>query len=227
MKNHVCRICVLSLTILLFGLPAFKSFGADTVGFNRYGQAILSRNAGSLNLISVPSVRQSTDYTCGVACVQSLLWYAGLDYRQDRLAEALGSAEENGTDLQNIRKLFEREYQDLYKTVYREGLTLEDLDRILKEGKPVLCAIQAWSGEVGKDYSSEWQCGHYVIAVGSDRENVYFMDPSICGNYSFIPRDEFEVRWHDSDGTKHYVHAGLVMEPVVVNYDPSQILKTD
>lgn len=41
------------------------------------------------NLIKVPMLRQSTDFTCGVSALQSVFAYFGDDYREDQLAKEL------------------------------------------------------------------------------------------------------------------------------------------
>jgi ABC-type bacteriocin/lantibiotic exporter with double-glycine peptidase domain len=76
--------------------------------------------------------------------------------------------------------------------------TLEELQRVLDQGKPALVSLQAWRS-TPVDYRDDWDDGHWAVAVGYDRERIYFMDPSTLGNYTFIPTEEFLDRWHDAD----------------------------
>ena len=100
-------------------------------------------------------------------------------------------------------------------------MTIAELTRRIDAGSPVICLIQAWWAdakghvEPRHDYADEWESGHYVIAVGYDRERIYFMDPSLAGNYGYIPRRDLDARWHDVDvrqgNAVRYEHAGIVV----------------
>jgi predicted double-glycine peptidase len=51
------------------------------------------------NLIHIPLVRQGTNWTCGVAAFQSVLYaFANEEWREDRLAEKLKANPKDGTD---------------------------------------------------------------------------------------------------------------------------------
>jgi hypothetical protein len=54
------------------------------------------------NLISVPLVYQSNDYTCGISALQSVLYYYGKDFRQDELVKALEPDPIKGTNYKRI-----------------------------------------------------------------------------------------------------------------------------
>jgi len=56
------------------------------------------------------------------------------------------------------------------------------------------------------------------------------MDPSTLGNYAYIPTQEFEERWHDSDGrdaTDIVIHLGLSISKPKKNYEPEDVLRLD
>lgn len=175
--------------------------------------------------ISVPLVRQSTNYTCGVACTQSLLWYVGTDFREDLLADELGTTEENGTNAISICN-FINTCDDMSAEI-KQDMTVDDLKTCIKEGKPVMVLIQAWEGVEDFNYSDYWEDGHFVIAIGYDDNNLYFMDPSYCGNYTYIPIEEFVTRWHDYDEDSQYVNAGIIVTCQQGLYDPYTIWKTE
>jgi predicted double-glycine peptidase len=141
----------------------------------------------------LPMIRQGTPYTCGVASLQSILAYYGEEWREDNLARELKSTPEEGTDYHEIVRFAQS--KGLSAEVV-EGMTVDALKRYTAAGKPVLVAIQAWGDK--SDYSNDWDDGHYSIVIGIDERNVYLMDPSTAGNYTFIPIPEFIARWHDS-----------------------------
>ncbi|MGN0775428.1 MAG: C39 family peptidase [Candidatus Ventricola sp.] len=172
-------------------------------------------------LLEVPLYRQSHNFTCGVACVASVLRYAGYDFdtREDRLLWALAATPENGTSYVNIA-----EYLDAVRlegfpdtpvfateivcTDYasdEHDLTLDLLSQFradLDDGTPVICVIQAWRDD-GYTAGTE-DDGHYVVLVGyrkdAEKESYiyYFMDPSTSGSYTYLTEEEFILRWHDN-----------------------------
>lgn len=176
------------------------------------------------HLIHVPLTRQATDYTCGVAALQSILYYYGQEIRQDVLAEKLQSTPEDGTTYPNIVKYAQSQGFDV---AVHTDLTLVDLRGYIDRQQPVLLAIQAWRDTPG-DWLKDEEDGHYVVAVGYDRENFYFMDPSTLGNFAFIPNDEFLSRWHDTYQGAALQHFGIVMtKPSAERYDFDKIKRME
>jgi predicted double-glycine peptidase len=155
------------------------------------GASIWSASGPYLN--QVPIVRQATPYTCGAAVMQSILAYYGEDWHEAALVEELGSDPEQGTDYRRMER-FGREHG--LTVAVNQHMTIADNRRGVAAGLPVVVAFQAW-GDKPDSYNEGWDDGHYAIVVGLDATNLYFMDPSTVGNYTFIPIPEFEARWHD------------------------------
>ena len=179
---------------------------------------------GISKFLELPLYRQSHNFTCGVACVSSILRYAGYDFdtREDRLFWELGSTPENGTNyiklaqyLDSVRvdcsfdtPVFETEVLCSDYPLDGEDDTLSDsllpwLRQSLDDDSPVICVIQAWKDDC--DYTTkEEDDGHYVVMIGyqkdgeKDTYNYYFMDPSTSGSYTYLSDDEFVLRWHDN-----------------------------
>ena len=221
------------IALFAAGIAALMLAGCATTG----GSAPTAQVTSSPIRISVPLVRQATNYTCGVACTESILYYNGIDYREDNLAQALGSTEEDGTSISNIVEFLHHansntgywmgqgtEFQNGIGAELRTNMTLDDLHGQIDGGHPVICTIQAWSTADDEDYATEWEDGHYVIAVGYDADNVYFMDPSTRGNYTYIANDEFMTRWHDGDAEQQLQQPGIVITNPNPVYDPAAIL---
>jgi predicted double-glycine peptidase len=169
------------------------------------------QQASQPHLNALPLVRQATPYTCGVASLESVLAYYGQEWREDSLAQELKADPDNGTDYREIVR-FAREKG--LQVECAENMTVEDLRRAADQDRPVIVAIQAW-GDHPESYAEGWEDGHYSIVVGVDGRNVYLMDPSTIGNYTFIPIQDFLARWHDyyvdRDGRKvRLVHFGMV-----------------
>lgn len=175
------------------------------------------------NLITVPMVRQSTDFTCGVAALQSVFAYFGDDYREDQLAKELKAVPKTGTHYQEMVRLAKAKG---YLVKVLKDMTIDDLKKGLADGKPVICLIQAWADK-DVDYANDWLDGHYVVAIGYDTNNIFFMDPSTLSNYTFIPTKEFLNRWHDTDGQEKLVHFGLIIEKSQPKYSPATFIRLE
>jgi predicted double-glycine peptidase len=156
------------------------------------------------HFIHVPLMRQDTDYTCGVAALRSILYFydSADDYSESYLAEELESDPEIGTTIAKIEK-FSKSIG--YTVQKRSNMTIDDLKALIRDGKPVIVLLQAWRSEPGS-WEENWSDGHYAVANGYDEQNIYFMDPSTAGTYTFIPISEFMERWHDVDGEDTRYH---------------------
>jgi predicted double-glycine peptidase len=170
------------------------------------------------NLISVPLAYQCFDYTCGVGALQSVLYYYGKELRHEVLAKALQPDEVNGT---RYKRMLEFSRSLGFRVDVLTQMTLCDLKKFIDGRKPVIVLIQAWPDSPVK-WAETWTEGHYSVAVGYDEENLYFMDPSTLGHYTFIPAQEFLDRWHDTDGDEKLTHFGMVITkegPIIYNPD--------
>ncbi len=159
------------------------------------------------NLIPVPLVYQSYDYTCGVASLQSILYYYGKDFRQDELVKALAPDLIEGT---NYKRMVDFARSSGFQVNVLTHMSLEDLKKLIDDRKPVIVLIQAWP-DSPVQWRETWSEGHYAVAIGYDGRNIYLMDPSTFGHYTFIPIPEFLDRWHDMDNQEKLIHFGMVI----------------
>ena len=176
--------------------------------------------AAGLKLIRIPLVRQATDYTCGVAAVQAVLGYYDVDVRENELYSELRPDTKMGTNTRNMVKSLRLRGFDVSVST---GAQLSELKKALDLGKPVIVAIQAWGKK--SDYSAEWEDGHFVVAIGYDSNNIYFMDPSTLGHYAYIPEPEFLTRWHDYEKEGKLIRFMLAASKNIPRYNPEKILK--
>ncbi len=194
----------------------FYAYGASAMALPETDEA------GNGRLLEVPLYRQSHNFTCGVACVASVLRYAGYDFdtREDRLLWELGATPENGTNYVRIAEYLDGVRIDgspdtpvfateIMCTDYASDeddpalRLLAQFRAELDEGTPVICVIQAWRDD--GDYTAATEDdGHYVVLIGygkdaeSDTYIYYFMDPSTSGSYTYLTEEEFILRWHDN-----------------------------
>jgi len=193
--------------LLAFATPPFA--GCGTTFRQRTGEELRSASAVG-NLIRVPLTRQSSDYTCGVAALQSILYFHDVqdDYSEDTLVKELKADPVNGT---SYKAMADFARSKGYLVDARTEMALDDIRNFIDNGVPVIVLIQAWA-ESPVDYSQDWGDGHYALAIGYDRDAVYFMDPSTLGNYTYLPNQEFLDRWHDEDKGVKLNHFGLIIQ---------------
>jgi predicted double-glycine peptidase len=166
-------------------------------------------------MIPVPEVQQPDNQTCGVAALMSILSYYGVgtdDY--DELKKCL-RVKKNGAD---YREMIRYARRVRLQAEAKEGMTLVQLEDCLKARRPVIVSIQAYEDcreAIPEVYYGENTNGHFVVAIGFDQKNLYFMDPSLTGRRGYLPKREFLKRWHDNEGTERrpnvIEHLGLVI----------------
>lgn len=163
--------------------------------------------------LNIPMVRQSYDYSCGAACVASLLYYWGVwEGREPELYEALGTTEQgtSGSGIMEVLVSYGLEVS------YESGMTIERLRELSKEGYTVILNIQAWLDRYEDilDWDMIWEDGHYVVLVGLKGDLVYMMDPGVAIRYGVMEVNEFEKRWHDwsDDGETQEYHCGIIVK---------------
>jgi len=165
-------------------------------------------------LIPLPCVRQSTNYTCGVAALQSILAYHQRDWREDKLSKALKANPDDGTSYNEIVN-FARQLGFEVEIFHKMGIDL--FKKTVKSGVPVLVCLQAWTDDKEPyDWKNMWDSGHYVVCVGYNDEVFFFMDPSTVGQYAYIPHAEFLERWHDCEGANNEIklyQLGITIKP--------------
>lgn len=150
--------------------------------------------------LALKPVVQKFDYDCGGAAVVDLLSLLGReDVINADLYQRLDVNPMDGTKSQNIKKLFEEEkieYSEKFKA------TVDDLDKLIKEGCVCLISYQAWGTEEEMD---NLDSGHYSIVFEVDKEYVWLIDPTIDGVEvpGSVPgivrrsKDYMERRWVD------------------------------
>jgi predicted double-glycine peptidase len=158
-------------------------------------------------LVHVPSVKQQTNFSCGNAATLALLrywqWDAFADVDEAALYQPLETTRAEGTEPEPIvAYLHEAGHLE---AVYRHGdVTVEELERAVDARQPPIVDLQAWQdGDL--PWRDVWDAGHYVVMVGYDADRLFFMDPSRMTpmGYTFLPRPEFEERWHDLSGHRN------------------------
>src|SRR4051812_12241578 len=157
--------------------------------------------------------RQTTEYSCGASALQSVLAYWGMDVDERELMKLMGTTAEEGTYPEKIahaaRSLgFEAEV--------RQGLTLDEVQKLTARGDPMVALAQVWRGSRSGKLGEDFDAGHYISVLGVDAENVYFQDPYVRNCKAFVPRGAFEAHWHhvmggNTEQNPMLSHLGIVI----------------
>lgn len=139
-------------------------------------------------MISLPDIRQSTDYDCGAAGIDVVCRYYGRRARGPvKLANPI-----QGMSPDTVEAVF----RSLGFTVLAGRMTVDDLAHLTKTGRPVLCCVTIDTG------------GHWVVVRGVTRSRVHYHCPLRGPRSTFIT--DWESNWHDRTTSGHvYDRYGL------------------
>jgi predicted double-glycine peptidase len=150
--------------------------------------------------IPLPKVAQKHNFDCGAAALKSVYEYENPDDINDisKYIKLLGSSEKDGTDTISLELACELLGLKVFK---HSNMSLKRLEKEIDTGSPVLCLIRS------NDH------GHFVIAIGTDKENIYFEDPYKKKLNGFLKKQEFFERWTEGDILAIYIVLVLLLKP--------------
>jgi len=146
-----------------------------------------------MKLIEYPETRQAFNFDCGANALISMLVFAGLEEREDRISLLAGTTKA-GTSIEGCLRVLR--YYGLPHQA-RQRLRADDLRKAIDAGHPTLLALQAYR-ESNRPYRDLWNDGHYVVSIGYDKRNIIFEDPSAF-HRTWLADEELHQRWHDVD----------------------------
>ena len=136
--------------------------------------------------------RQVFNFDCGANALVSILVFAGVEEREDRVA-LLARTTKNGTGTAGVLGVLR-----YYGLPHHAGrMKVSDLRRGIDGGFPTLLTLQAYR-ESNRPYRELWDDGHWVVAIGHDDRRILFEDPSAF-HRTWLADEELLERWHDVD----------------------------
>jgi predicted double-glycine peptidase len=148
-------------------------------------------------VLDFPELRQTYSYDCGVSAAQSVLTYYGYTEDEEALFKKVKPTnpelKEYGVKTKDLVKLFKD--RNLSAEIVK-GLSAKDLPKYIEANIPVIILIQAYGNK--KTYATSFKDGHYVVAIGYDRDRIIFEDPSSYTR-NFLTFKEVDERWHAID----------------------------
>jgi predicted double-glycine peptidase len=162
------------------------------------------------NAVTVPldDTWQHSPSTCGASTLLAVLHYFGVGPTEEEdLLKVMRTTARNGTNPEHLERAVN--YYELQFKAF-QPMSTDDLKSMLDRGRPVVLMLQAW--EQLKRYRKVWNDGHWVTAIGYNREGFFFEDPWIHNARAYLTADELADRWHDVGAVnKHVQHYGLVV----------------
>ena len=163
-------------------------------------------------MLAVPHIRQRTNYSCGPACVASVLRYYGHTTSESQILGPIGCTPELGTSPAQIARYL-RSIRHRHKQQSR--MTISLLEAYIERAWPVIVAYQAWPHRPSEtDLGQSWDNGHYSVVVGTDDEFIWLVDPSSKRKVRKVRRQEFVASWRDIETpSRIYIRWGVAVGP--------------
>jgi len=172
------------------------------------------------NILDFPHILQPNEYSCGAACVQSILWYYGDREKNEYELESMLQADPREWIVsKNILKFFKKKK---FKLDARE-MTLNDVETYINTWIPVMVLLQARSRKK-VNYTTWWDNGHFSVVIWYSKEYLLFSDP-LSTTPCYLLKKEFLARWHDVDGKTKVHNYGIAVYGKKLNYDSLSLKK--
>jgi predicted double-glycine peptidase len=154
--------------------------------------------------IDLPNTFQIEGHTCGPSALMAIFAYYGVGPEEEWDLATLMRIDDTGSDPKHLIRAV-RKYR--LKCQEFQPMTTDQVVACLDRGRPVMIMLQAWARGRSfradpRAYRNHWTDGHWIVAIGYDRERLYFEDPAIYRARGYIRRAELDLRWHDVVGTK-------------------------
>lgn len=79
----------------------------------------------------------------------------------------------------------------------------------------MIVLIQAWKNDDNlTPYPNDFSDGHFVVAIGYDRDYIYFEDPWIHGSLTYMRKQDLFDRWHGNTNEpfdRHVFGSGIIV----------------
>ena len=173
-------------------------------------------------ILKFPLLRQTYNYDCGANVVQNILGYYGLDVREGNIMK-IARTKKSGTNIGGIKKVLK-----YFGLSYEEKkMNIQTIKKYLNKKIPVILMIQAWTEQKDVNWKNDWKDGHYVTAIGYDKNKIYFQDPS-SEKITFLTYKQLGERWHDKDTkNKKIINQGLAVKRNKYSKNPHPEKVTD
>lgn len=158
---------------------------------NWYHLRKISNLHDNIEIVDFPKIKQTEEFSCGAAVLSSILTYYGKSVEEREIINQLGLHENHGAKEGEI-VLYAKK---MGFQVISKQMTTKDVIHFIDRSIPVIILIQAWSDKENPQYEQSEKRGHFVVAIGYNREGIYFEDP-LLGHNAFLSYEDIDERWH-------------------------------
>ena len=174
-----------------------------------------------MKILDFPSLRQIYDHDCGANALQGILAYYGIELNEETVMKYAKTNKKDGTSSTNICRTLKK-----FKLKYKaKSMDINEVKDFIDKKVPVLIVLQAWK-EKNNDYENEYKHGHWVVAIGYDKNRIIFEDPGSF-NRTFLKKRELIIRWHDKINGQKFINHGIAVYGKKPVYNAKNIVHMD
>lgn len=171
-----------------------------------------------MKILDFPALRQAFEYDCGTSALQAVLTYYGIELSEENLMKYAKTNNKEGTHISGIIHVLKK-----FKLKYDpKSMTLNEIKEKIDNGIPTIILLQAWN-EKSKKYDRDFHDGHWVVAVGYDRNKIVFEDP-YSFEMTFLKNKELKERWHAKEEGKKITNYGISVFGKKPKYNSKKII---
>lgn len=154
------------------------------------GQASFQRRYGDFTYCPVEVVRQGKQYTCGPACLSSVLAYWDIDISEEQIVQKYPSQGRRPYLLLALQSIAEAEGLKAY-VIAMDTESRSAIEEQITKGRPLICAVRVPRGLHSFDgvpilgvtcQALAWALSprkdHFVVVAGRKPQQVLIMDPA-------------------------------------------------
>jgi predicted double-glycine peptidase len=192
-------------SFLLFSLAAVVLMQGCSALPTSTNEASFQRRYGDFTYCSVEVVKQSRNYTCGPACLSSVLAYWDIDISQEQIVQKYPTGEHRPYLLLELRSIAEADGLKAY-VISMDTQSRSTVEEHIAKGRPLICAVRLPRGLHFFDgvpiLSDTWRTlawalhprkDHFVVVAGSEPQKVLVMDPA--HGFAALSWHRFEGAW--------------------------------
>jgi ABC-type bacteriocin/lantibiotic exporter with double-glycine peptidase domain len=152
-------------------------------------------------MLDVKPIKQSENF-CGPASLKMVLSYYGVDRSEGYLARLAKASKVYGTKSENIVATAEKFGFGSY---FKDNSSLDELEELVEKDK--IPVIFNWFCEYGY--------GHYSVATGVKKKNLYYVEP-LFGSIEKMPKEDFLYRWFDYKNVQPEESEDFIIRRIIV-----------
>jgi len=152
--------------------------------------------------VKLQMASQSKDFSCGVSAMLAVLHHYNKKVSERELFKRLECTPENGVTPLKIIEV--AKYYGL-KPEFKQ-LTTKDVQKLTDMDIPIILMVQS------RNRNYDYDDGHYIVAVGYDKEGILVYDPLDDNKKTRIRYAELPNVWYDWMDGKMLRYYGIVVK---------------